>query len=159
MGVRGHEGNLKPNKDTPGFGSKVPKKTPFVTFSRPGPNFLSQLEKHPVVNVEIAGLAYAVFAKPGMISPLDSESIHDARPIPAAAAFERRIDGRVLEFKAENGQIVDRSTGSTWNILGEAASGPLKGRRLAPIAESSVHFAFAWLAFNPGSEVVRALLP
>ena len=62
-----------------------------------------------------------------------------------------------LEFKAENGRIVDRSTGSTWNILGEATSGPLKGRRLAAITESGVHFAFAWLAFNPDSEVVRTL--
>ncbi len=118
---------------------------------------LSLLEKHPVVNAEIAGLAYAVFAQPGMISPLDSESVSDGRPIPAAVAFERRIADRVLEFKAENGRIVDRSTGSTWNILGEATSGPLKGRRLAAITESGVHFAFAWLAFNPDSEVVRTL--
>jgi hypothetical protein len=35
-------------------------------------------------------------------------------------------------------------------------SGPLKGRRL-PGIDNSVHFAFAGLAFNPQSEIVRAL--
>jgi hypothetical protein len=34
-------------------------------------------------------------------------------------------------------------------------AGPLKGKRLLPV-ESGVHFAFAWLAFNPESEIVRA---
>jgi len=92
-----------------------------------------------------------------MNSPLDSASIREGRPISAAAAFDRRVAGRILEFSFEGGRIVDRSTGSAWNILGEATSGTLKGQRLAPIPESGVHFAFAWLAFNPDSEVVRAL--
>jgi len=38
----------------------------------------------------------------------------------------------------------------------EAVAGPLKGRRLAAV-DSGVHFAFAWLAFNPDSEIVREL--
>lgn len=52
--------------------------------------------------------------------------------------------------------MVDTRTGSEWNVLGEAVSGPLKGKRLAPL-DSGVHFAFAWLAFNPDSEIVRTL--
>jgi hypothetical protein len=118
---------------------------------------LSLLEKHLVVNAEIAGVPYVVFTKPGMVSPLDNASIHEGRPIPAAAAFDRRVAGRVFEFTFEGGRIVDRSTGSAWSIFGEATAGPLKGQRLASIAESGVHFAFAWLAFNPDSEIVRAL--
>ncbi|MGH8691617.1 MAG: DUF3179 domain-containing (seleno)protein [Burkholderiales bacterium] len=50
----------------------------------------------------------------------------------------------------------DVQTGSEWNVLGEAAAGPLKGKRL-PAMDSGVHFAFAWLAFNPQSEIVRVL--
>lgn len=118
---------------------------------------LNLLENHPVVGAELGGVPYVVFAKPGMNSPLDGASIREGRPIPAAAAFDRRLAGRVLEFAFEGGRIVDRPTGSAWNILGEAASGPLQGQRLAPITENGVHFAFAWLAFNPDSEVVRAL--
>ena len=49
-------------------------------------------------------------------------------------------------------RIVDRETGSGWDLLGRAVSGPLKGERLPP-AEGGVHFAFAWLAFNPESEI------
>jgi hypothetical protein len=118
---------------------------------------LSLLEKHPVVSAELGGVPYVVFAKPGMNSPLDTGSIRDGRPIPAAAAFDRRLADRVLAFTFEGGRIVDRSTGTGWNILGEASAGPLKGERLAPMAESGVHFAFAWLAFNPDSEIVRTL--
>ncbi len=118
---------------------------------------LSLLEGHPVVNSEIAGVPYVVLIKPGMASPLDSAAIHEGRPIPAAAAFDRRVAGRVLEFSYEGGRIVDQPTGSMWDVLGEATSGPLQGRRLAPITASGVHFAFAWLAFNPDSEVVHAL--
>jgi hypothetical protein len=62
----------------------------------------------------------------------------------------------VLEFVMKEGRYVDRTTGSQWNVLGEAIDGPLKGKRL-PAIESGVHFAFAWLAFNPASEIVRVI--
>jgi len=48
--------------------------------------------------------------------------------------------------------IEDRQTGSHWNALGEAVSGPLKGTRLEAVP-GGVHFAFAWLAFRPDSEI------
>jgi hypothetical protein len=117
---------------------------------------LTLLERHPVANREFSGLPYVVFAKGGMASPLDSEHIDAGRPIPAATAFGRRLDGRVLEFALREGRYVDTATGSEWNILGEAVAGPMKGKRL-PSLDSGVHFAFAWLAFNPESEIVRSL--
>jgi hypothetical protein len=117
---------------------------------------LTLLERHPVANLELAGIPYVVFAKSGMASPLDQARIEAGRPIPAATAFERRLEGRVLEFALRDGRYVDAATASEWNILGEAVAGPLKGKRLPPI-DSGVHFAFAWLAFNPDSEIVRAL--
>lgn len=117
---------------------------------------LSVLERHPVANREMGGVPYVVFAKPGMASPLDNARIDEGREIVAATAFDRRLERRVLEFSQRAGRVVDEQSGSEWNLLGEAIAGPLKGRRLAPL-ESGVHFAFAWLAFNPDSEIVRSL--
>jgi len=56
----------------------------------------------------------------------------------------------------DRAEWVDTAAGSEWNLLGESVAGPLKGRRL-PQLDSGVHFAFAWLAFNPASEIVREL--
>ncbi len=117
---------------------------------------LTLLEKHPVANRQSGGVPYVVFAKGGMLSPLDTERIAGGRPIPAASAYDRRLDGRVLEFALRDGKYLDTTTRSEWNVLGEAVAGPLKGKRLAPLS-SGVHFAFSWLAFNPASEIVKSL--
>jgi hypothetical protein len=117
---------------------------------------LTLLEGQRVANRELNGIPYVIFTRPAMASPLDSERIERGRPIPAATAFERRLDARVLSFELRAGRYFDLETGSEWNVLGEAVTGPLQGRRLLPI-ESGVHFAFAWLAFNPDSEVVRSI--
>ncbi|TAK49460.1 MAG: DUF3179 domain-containing protein [Betaproteobacteria bacterium] len=117
---------------------------------------LSLLEHHPVSNRELGSVPYVVFARTGMVSPLDADRIEAGRSIAAATAFDRRIEGRTLEFAYRDGRWVDGATGSHWNLLGEAVAGPLKGKRLAAMA-SGVHFAFAWLAFNPDSEIVRSL--
>ena len=47
---------------------------------------------------------------------------------------------------------MDRQTGSRWNILGQAVEGPMAGERLSPMVHGD-HFWFAWIAFNPGTEV------
>jgi len=117
---------------------------------------LSSLEGHRVLNRTLEGTPYVVFVKPGMASPLDSAATEQGRPIPAATAFERRLDGRVLAFEAREGRYFDRETGSEWTLFGEGVAGPLKGRRL-PSIDAGIHFAFAWLAFNPQSEIVRTL--
>ena len=117
---------------------------------------LSAFGRYTVANQEMGGVPYVVIGKPGMASPLDRSRIDEGREIVAAAAFDRRLGGEVLEFAERDGRIVDARTGSEWNVLGEALAGPLKGKRLAPL-DSGVHFAFAWLAFNPDSEIVGAL--
>jgi hypothetical protein len=117
---------------------------------------LSVLERRRVANQQMGGVPYVVLARPGMASPLDASRIDEGREIAAAGAFDRRLDGEPLEFAERGGRIVDERTRSEWNVLGEAVSGPLKGKRLTAL-ESGVHFAFAWLAFNPASEIVRSL--
>jgi hypothetical protein len=168
-------GFARPYGRNPYVGYDDIKQSPFLLSSTPDPRLapmervlsvsaggghrlypLSLLERHPVSNRELAGVAYVVFARGGMASPLDAREMAEGRPIAAATAFERRLEARVLEFEARDGRFFDRETGSEWNILGEAITGPLKGRRLASM-DSGVHFAFAWLAFNPASEIVRRL--
>jgi hypothetical protein len=116
---------------------------------------LSALVTTPVVNDEFRGRPVVVLSRPGLRSALDADRIAESRTIPAASAFERGLEGRVLTFAARDGRLVDRETGSEWNLFGEATAGPLAGKRLAPL-EGGVHFAFAWLAFRPDSEVYRA---
>ena len=112
------------------------------------------IEKHRIINDELAGEPVVILSRPGLASPLDEERIERGRPIPAATAFSRRLGNQVLEFALRGGRIVDTASVSEWNLLGEAVAGKFKGRRLGQL-DSGVHFAFAWLAFNPDSEIWR----
>ena len=105
-----------------------------------------------ILNDRIGHEPVVVFTAEGMLSALDAEIIRDSRRIPAAAAYARRLDDRALNFELRGGRILDLETGSEWDLFGRAIAGPLQGRRLKPV-DSGVHFAFAWLAFNPQSEI------
>ncbi|MGU9957999.1 MAG: DUF3179 domain-containing (seleno)protein [Arenicellales bacterium WSBS_2016_MAG_OTU3] len=48
--------------------------------------------------------------------------------------------------------LTDIDTGSSWNLFGESGAGPMPGSRLTAV-ENGVYFAFAWLAFNPQTQV------
>jgi hypothetical protein len=100
----------------------------------------------PLIHDSVAGTPVIVMAR--------HEAIAVSRPIHSANAFDRRVAGRVLEFALRDGEIVDTASGSRWNLLGQALAGPLAGSRLTPLP-GGVHFAFAWLAFNPDSEIYR----
>jgi hypothetical protein len=75
-----------------------------------------------------------------------------SRDVGATGVFDPTIDGRRLLFRYENGRFRDQETGSRWNILGKAVSGPLQGRSLKRIPHGD-YFAFAWLAFKPATEI------
>lgn len=115
---------------------------------------ISVLDTHAVINDQIGKEPVVVLSREGLLSPLDAESIRDSREIRAAVAYSRLVKGRIAVFEKRAGNIIDRETGSRWNIFGHAISGPLQGSRLAPV-DSGVHFAFAWLAFYPESEIFR----
>ena len=112
----------------------------------------SALKTSPVINDEVGGRPVVIFSREGTLSALDAETISASRTVASATAFERRLDGNVLTFELREGRIYDTQTGSQWNLLGRAIDGKLKGRRLQA-AENGVHFAFAWLAFNPDAEI------
>ena len=112
----------------------------------------SALRTAPVINDEVQNVPVAVFSREGTLSVLDSGNIVESRTIPSANAFGRQVDGQLLTFIADGGAIIDEQTKSRWDLLGNAVEGPLKGKRLEP-TRGGVHFAFAWLAFNPDSDI------
>jgi hypothetical protein len=116
---------------------------------------LAVLSAQPVINDEIGGESVVVISRKGMLSVLDAERISESRQIPAAAAYSRKVRKRVLSFEQREGRIFDRDSGSEWDLFGRATKGPMKGARLIPL-DSGVHFAFAWLAFRPASEIYVA---
>lgn len=112
----------------------------------------SALEKVQVVNDTVGGTAIVVMYVKGVTSALDGSSIADSRDIGTSAVFARRLDGKVLTFKADRDRIVDGQSGSTWNILGQATAGALKGKQLTRVV-SGQHFWFAWAVFKPKTRV------
>ena len=52
--------------------------------------------------------------------------------------------------------IVDRETGSTWNIAGEATAGELRGKILTPVPHFNKVFWFGWSLFKPGTQIAQA---
>ncbi len=68
-------------------------------------------------------------------------------------AFVRLVDGQSLTIDDVDGEIIDRETGSKWDIVrGLATEGSLKGNSLQPVP-SSTAYDWAWLNFYPDSEI------
>lgn len=67
-------------------------------------------------------------------------------------AFERTLNGDILEFEISNDKIVDTSTGSEWNYDGLSISGPYEGEQLKRIPMEP-GFWFEWVAFHPDTLV------
>jgi hypothetical protein len=92
------------------------------------------LQEHRVVSDSVGGTALVVFFQPGTVSALE---------------------GRALRFTWRNESIVDDETGSHWDVVGHATSGPLAGKQLNSIVHGN-HFWFAWAAFQPTTRVFGA---
>lgn len=113
---------------------------------------LSKLVKYPVVNDRLEKEPIVIFSKKGMLSVVDKRWIDESKTLPSSSAYSRILNNMTLEFKLNETGIVDINTGSQWNILGYSTHGSLKGSQLKQI-DRGVHFAFAWLAFKPKSEI------
>ena len=53
-----------------------------------------------------------------------------------------------ITFKADGKNFVAEQTGSSWNIIGEAVSGPLVGRKLKAVVHGN-HLWVSWAVFRP----------
>ncbi len=74
-------------------------------------------------------------------------------------AFERTIDGRVVEFfqklDATPLRLLDAATGSAWDFTGRAVSGPLIGRQLKQVPALNDYW-FDWHSYHPTSTLYKA---
>ena len=112
------------------------------------------LKNQAVVNDAIGNLDIVIFQAADMLSALDQQAIKQSKKIASYTVFSPIIAGEKLIFEFNKGKIIDINTSSEWSPLGKAITGKLKGKTLTPITHG-VHFAFAWLAFKPDSEIYR----
>ncbi|HBY59073.1 MAG TPA: hypothetical protein DEH78_04585 [Solibacterales bacterium] len=111
------------------------------------------LRNRGVVEDRLRASRYVIFFEEDVLTALDTPRIADSRPVGTAAAYIVYLDGRRLRFLRRDNRIVDRETGSTWDIFGTAVDGPLKGKRLLPM-QQAIYFEFAHRRFYPRAEVV-----
>ena len=110
------------------------------------------LVRKNVIADHVAGQDVVVFYEPGTASALDARTIADSRDVGATNVFDPVLDGQRLSFRREGDHFVDDQTGSNWNILGVATSGPLAGKHLTPVIHAD-HFWFSWAAFRPDTRI------
>ena len=113
----------------------------------------SALSELVVIEATVGGETVVAFWQPGQVSALDHAFIIGSRNVGSAGAFSPFLDGERLRFEARDGAIVDAGTGSTWDVLGRAVSGPLAGQQLTPLVSGN-HFWFAWAVFKPETRVI-----
>ncbi len=63
-------------------------------------------------------------------------------------AFERTLDGQVLDFVYVDNKIIDTQTNSEWNYDGLSISGEYEGKQLERMSIEP-GFWFEWIAFHP----------
>lgn len=112
------------------------------------------LQEVHVVNDSVGGTSLVVLWAPGTASALDAGNVASGRDVGAINAFSRKLDGQTLTFAFNGDQITDEETGSDWNVLGQAVSGPLAGSKLTPVVGIN-HFWFSWVAFRPETRVYQ----
>ena len=95
-----------------------------------------------------------LFYKSGTVSVLDEYDISVSKNVGSVTVFNAILDGQYLIFKKKGTTFIDTNTKSKWDITGYCLSGELQGKQLE-IEPHSNHFAFAWLAFNPKSEIYK----
>jgi Protein of unknown function (DUF3179) len=112
------------------------------------------LKEQPALNDVVSGVPIAVFWSPGTASALDHSRIAQGRDIGSTGVFDRRLRNLVLKFEPNGeGRFRDKVTGSEFDLLGRALSGPLEGEKLRPVPHGN-HFWFAWGVFKPKTRLV-----
>ncbi|MYB85238.1 MAG: DUF3179 domain-containing protein [Chloroflexi bacterium] len=112
----------------------------------------SVLATKRVVHSEVGGEDLVVFFEFGTGTALGSGTIAGAADVGATGVFRPVLDGDRLTFAFDGDGITDEGTGSRWNVLGRAVSGPLAGRQLERL-NAQDHLWFAWAAFKPHTTV------
>jgi hypothetical protein len=73
-------------------------------------------------------------------------------------AFDRKIDGRPLEFfkktEGSSWQLIDSQTGSSWDFNGKAIAGALTGQQLKKVSILEDYW-FDWVIYHPNTTVYQ----
>jgi hypothetical protein len=136
---------------------RLPAMERVVTVSLDGVDVaypLSILSERVVINDTKGEHDLAVFHTKGTSSALGNAVIANGDDVGATGVFDSRLNGKKLTFQQKGDTVVDQETHSTWNILGQATDGPLKGQHLTPIIHGN-HFWFSWAAFKPDTIIYR----
>ncbi len=99
-----------------------------------------------------------VWHRPGQASALDADTVAGGADVGTVGVFVPEVDGERLHFETGSAGFRDRETGSSWNVLGRATSGPLRGAQLEPYRHLDT-FWFAWASFHLDTAVVRSTDP
>jgi hypothetical protein len=110
------------------------------------------LSEVKVVNDKVGGEDVVIFWTEGTASALDTSNIPEGREVGSAVAYLRSLDNQFLDFDFIDGKILDKQTGSEWNIFGQAVAGELQGKQLTPVVSIN-HFWFSWAAFKPETRI------
>ena len=113
---------------------------------------LSEISRKRVINDRFEDLDVVIFYSSKTVSVLDEKDISESRQIGSVTVFRPVVNDRLLNFTWNRKGFVDNKTGSVWGITGKCISGELKGTELHPVVHGN-HFAFAWFAFHPDTEV------
>ncbi len=105
-------------------------------------------------NTELGGQSLVILWKAGQSTALEGSEVDAGRDVGSVGVFVPEVDGRELTFVAEGSGLVDEETGSTWDVLGTAVSGPLAGSKLERVPHLDT-FWFAWSTYQPGTDFVE----
>jgi len=115
---------------------------------------LSIISREEVINDTFQGQSLVLFYTSKTVSILDEKEISGSRKIGSVTVFVPEIGDRQLTFTKTDDGFMDEQTGSTWSITGKCISGEMKGEALWPLNHGN-HFAFAWFAFHPDTEIYK----
>jgi hypothetical protein len=105
-----------------------------------------------VITDKVGGEEIVVFFQRGTASALDRSTIAESSDVGATGVFRSEVSGRRLRFEPVRDGFRDRETETTWNLLGHATSGELKGSRLRPVVHDDT-FWFVVAAFRPRTSI------
>lgn len=115
---------------------------------------LTLLRQKHVLHDTLGGQRVVLFHREGTRSILDSRDIRTGRKLGTVTVFQAQIEGQALHFRPKGKLFKDQETGSLWDITGYCREGAWQGRQLRKYPYGQ-HFAFAWFAFYPESELYQ----
>jgi hypothetical protein len=107
-----------------------------------------------LVELTVGGTDLVAWHRPGQASALETDEVAGGRDIGTVGVYVPELDGERLTFTADGAGFRDTRTGSTWNVLGLATTGPLSGGQL-PSYRHVDTFWHSWVAFQPETTIVR----